>query len=355
MDLSDYPEWREMVVSITDTGGRVVLIGGTDSGKTTFAALLANQAVQAARRMAVIDADLGQSEIGPPACVGMGLVSQRVRNLSEIEVARLWFVGGVSPRGCMLEHVVGVGRMAEAAAELETDLLVVDTTGFIQGPGAARLLQAKVDLVRPRHVVVLQRAVECEPIVRGLTGLAGCEVHRLPVSQNIARKPAAYRSQRRAARFAAYFRDSKPRQAFFDRISFTRTWLNSGAAVAPHHVKFLTDCAGTRVLHAEQSGRFLGLITERLPSRELTLIHEQFKPEAIAISPISRFNHLLVGLSTSDRCVGLGLITDIDFTRRKLDVLTPVRSLTNLRALNFGLLRLRPDGRELGNIKPGEV
>ena len=46
-------------------------LGGMDVGKTTFTRRLVNRLTTQGQRAAIVDGDLGQSEIGPPACVGM--------------------------------------------------------------------------------------------------------------------------------------------------------------------------------------------------------------------------------------------------------------------------------------------
>src|SRR5688500_13492087 len=133
MNLDEFPEWSDTLDSVCTSGGSVLLIGGTDTGKTTFAGLLANAVVSRGRIAAVVDADLGQSEIGPPGCVGLGIVSESINSLGDLKPAGLAFVGSTAPRGCMLEHVVAVRRMADQAIERNPEVLIVDTTGFIQG------------------------------------------------------------------------------------------------------------------------------------------------------------------------------------------------------------------------------
>ena len=45
-----------------------------------------------------MDADLGQSDIGPPTTVGLGRVRLPVERLGDAEVVGLYFVGSTSPR-----------------------------------------------------------------------------------------------------------------------------------------------------------------------------------------------------------------------------------------------------------------
>jgi polynucleotide 5'-hydroxyl-kinase GRC3/NOL9 len=353
--VEEYPEWESAIREIAESGDITLLVGGVDTGKSTFVLLAANAVAESGRMAAIIDADLGQSEVGPPSCVGLGYMDSPVRSLSEVEAEELAFVGSTGPRGCMVEHIVGIRRLADVAAARNPRLTLVDTTGFVQGASARRLKEAKADLLSPRHIVVLQRKDECEAIARSLSGCPDRVIHRLPVPSVIARKPPAYRAQRRSARFALYFQESQVRQIPFERAAFSHTWLNSGVPCPPHICKFLGDSAGVRALHAELQGRFLGMVTDGPPTRGLSLIHEQFKPETIAVSPVQRFAGLLVGLSDGNREVGLGIIMRVDFIRRIVEVQTPVRAIANVRLVHFGIIRVRPDGKELGTLRPGDV
>ena len=49
-----------------------VVIGASDAGKTTLIAALASELASRGEPVGVVDSDVGQSEIGPPATVGLG-------------------------------------------------------------------------------------------------------------------------------------------------------------------------------------------------------------------------------------------------------------------------------------------
>jgi polynucleotide 5'-hydroxyl-kinase GRC3/NOL9 len=358
MNIHDYPEWEEALAQIVEAGGTALLVGGTDTGKTTFCALLINAALAAGRQVAVVDGDVGQSEIGPPGCVGMGLPSEPVRSLVDVAPAALAFVGAVSPRAHLLEHAAAVRQMADAARAALPDLLVVDTTGMLQGPAARRLKHAKFALLAPEHVVALQRGRECEPILAPLRHADRVRVHRLPVPAIITVKPSALRAQRRAGRFARYFENAELRLYNFDDVVMTGTWLNTGPPLAPHLLRFASNALGVRVYHAEECDRQISLMTSVLPESEqgIGLVQEQFRAQAITLTPAPRLRHLLTGLADGNgRLLGIGLIESLDLRRRQIGILTPIRAPAAVRLIHFGILRVRPDGTEVGANRPGDV
>jgi broad specificity phosphatase PhoE len=200
MDLRSYPEWEPTIAQLALGSRSVMLIGATDTGKTTFCRLLVNAATAAGRRVAIVDADIGQSEIGPPACVGLGEALSPVEALGDLTPSALAFVGSTSPRGVILEHAVAVRAMADAAMRRDPDLVVVDTTGFIRGTSAQRLKLAKAGLLGPADIVAIERRGECALLLAPFRSAQRARVHRLPVPALIGTKSPALRAQRRAER-----------------------------------------------------------------------------------------------------------------------------------------------------------
>jgi polynucleotide 5'-hydroxyl-kinase GRC3/NOL9 len=355
--LDAYGEWEATLGAILKADGPIMIIGGTDVGKTTFTRLLVNRAVAAGKRVAVLDADPGQSEIGPPACVGLAFVEAPVTLLSDLTPNALEFVGSVSPAGRLLEHITAVRRLADMAAGR---FLVIDTSGYLHA-GARRLVQSEFDLVAPSDVVALQRDNELQGFLAPLRQRAGCRIHTPPVPAAIGAKPQSLRTQRRAMRFSAYLRDAKIAPYAFDDVAFTGTWLGGGTSVPAHMLRFLNETLGPniRIYHAETSGRHLGLMTDRpitSHSPEMGIAMEQLRVREVSVTVAPRLKHLLIGLEASNgKLLGLGLLVSLDFRRGVAGVLTPVRSPDAACILQFGLQRISPDGSDAGALKPGEM
>jgi polynucleotide 5'-hydroxyl-kinase GRC3/NOL9 len=358
MDIEQYPEWQIAIERLTQEGGTVLLLGGTDAGKTTFCALLANSALTAGRSVAVVDGDIGQSEIGPPGCVGAGLPQTALRSLAEIEPKALGFVGATSPRGHLLEHATAVASIVGRALSYNPDLLVIDTTGFIRGTPAMRLKWAKIELVAPGHIIALQRKDECEPLLAPFKHSSHPRIERLPIPGVIATKSPVYRAQRRAARFARYFDGAVLYRYRMDEVALAGTWLGSGRPVEPHFARFISNALKLRAYYAEETGSHLGIVTSGLPARDadIATVHEQFRTRAITITPAAKLQHLLVGLSDGDgKVLGVGLIESIHFGGREIGIVSPLRAPGAVKLIQFGIVRVKPDGTEVGTNRPGEV
>ena len=95
-----------------------MVIGESDTGKTTLVTAIANTLRARRPGVAVIDADLGQSEIGPPTTIGLGRIRRRVGRLADADVVALYIVGVTSPARHLLRVVVGTRRMATSRGPL---------------------------------------------------------------------------------------------------------------------------------------------------------------------------------------------------------------------------------------------
>ncbi|MDQ4095125.1 MAG: hypothetical protein M3174_02835, partial [Actinomycetota bacterium] len=80
--------------------GIVFLLGGIDSGKTTFGIELLRRASAAGIRSALVDADIQTSTVGPPTTVGLKFCGDGASLTREyLRVADgLSFVGSIMPR-----------------------------------------------------------------------------------------------------------------------------------------------------------------------------------------------------------------------------------------------------------------
>lgn len=276
----------QAVERLASSPGRIFVLGGVDSGKTTFCMLLARAGLEAGHRTAIVDADLGQSTIGPPTTVGLKLIDAP-SDLEPEAIAKadaLSFVGSISPGGHFLELVAGTAKLVMRAIELGARLIIVDTSGFIGGLAGQVLKLSKAELCRPHSIVALARGGELDPIVGVLQRFLSVSVTQLPCAQDIAMRSvderAAYREQRLAA------------------------WL--GPDVSRWRIKPTV---------------FFPTLP---PALDLSLLHG-----------------MLVGIDDGHGdCLGLGIL---EFSDGSLRLVTPVGE--GVKALRLGSARVTPEGR----------
>ncbi len=190
-----------LIEDLTRRRGVIMLVGAADSGKTTFARQLLAAALLTGKRVAFVDADISESTIGPPTCVGLKLIDDPsdLDNLSDAD--RLQFVGSIKTEGLVLQHVVATAALVNQVRN-EADLVVVDTTGTVSGVVGQTLKYHKTELCRPDAIVAFQHGQEMEPIVGMLRRFFSSQVEEARVSPTVVPLSPDERSSARAKNFA---------------------------------------------------------------------------------------------------------------------------------------------------------
>ncbi len=210
--------WMDLIEAIHRKKGSVLIFGASDTGKSTLAHFLVVQLCQKGNVVALIDGDIGQSVLGPPTTIGLALFDSAPKQLEGIEPVASYFVGSTSPRGHMLEMLVGIKKIADRATELKPAITIIDTTGFVSGETAWELKFQKTDLLKPTHLIGLQRRREMESLLKPNQFRPDMAIHRLRVHEKVRIKSPEQRRANRSRKFAAYFREVKLYEKSLDGI-----------------------------------------------------------------------------------------------------------------------------------------
>lgn len=161
-----------------------MLIGGLDTGKTTLALDAVRYALAAGHAPVLVDADVGISTVGPPACVGIR-VFRNESDLADIDRPdALHFVGAITSARLVLQQVVATAVMVEKARGMG-DVIIIDTTAVAAGVSGETLKYHKAELCRPDRVIALQRGEEMEPVVGMLRRFLDIEVVTAPTDPGL--------------------------------------------------------------------------------------------------------------------------------------------------------------------------
>src|SRR5262249_17715069 len=143
---------------------------------------------------------------GLPTTVNLVRFSPGSESLEPERVASI-FVGATSPVGHLLPTLVGCRRLLDRAQQLKISAILLDTTGFVEGPLAVEFKLQKLDLLHPTHVLALARAHELDPILHACARRADLQVCRLPVAAAVRERSAAERQAYRREKYQRYFTD----------------------------------------------------------------------------------------------------------------------------------------------------
>jgi polynucleotide 5'-hydroxyl-kinase GRC3/NOL9 len=338
-------EWDELVENIAREKPRVILVeGDVDTGKTFFTTYIANRLLRHDIRVAVVDGDTGQSDIGPPSTVGLGILKRPVGLLHEVPTEAAHFIGSMSPSGHVMEFMIGMKKMVERGLE-KADVTIVDTAGWISG-GAGRALKLyEMELLNPDLIVALQRERELEHLLKGLPP---AKVRRVPVSPKVRIRTHGERSFLRELILARHFEGASKLVLDLRKVKLERCYLGTGKPLDP-------EALGVKapIVHAEKIPEGLLVVVDAELSPEVVQkLEAKFGPVKIIRKGSER--NVLVGLADNkSELLGIGVIDGIDYDREKMAVITPVKEAGRIAVVQFGSMRITPSGKEVGTIRPG--
>jgi polynucleotide 5'-hydroxyl-kinase GRC3/NOL9 len=281
--------WKQL--DLEGINGVLLVIGETDTGKTTFARYMFSTLNSLGRQVALLDGDPGQSWLGPPTTMTLASTMGAGDDFLKTNQTRRYFVGSTTPQGHMLPIIVGSASLIRSAFDKGIRTIVYDTSGLVDPrSGGLALKMAKIDLLRPQVVFAIQRHEELEPLMTPLRRSQRVKVIDLQTVPNVQRRDADERRRHRIRQYQRYF-----------------------------------NTARTLNIHWSK----------------------------LAVFPLPAFRiHQLLALENRDSfVVGLGIVIDIDRPRQRVELLTPLENLEGVDALHLGDILLDPRSFEDEQIR----
>ncbi|MBU7009575.1 MAG: hypothetical protein HXS46_02705 [Theionarchaea archaeon] len=329
--------WLKYSHEILQKKGIVMIIGAPDTGKTTFAAFLANEALQKGISVAVIDSDIGQSDIGPPSTIGLAFPQHKINRISNVTADEFYFVGTTSVQD-ICDMVLGLEQLVENALT-KADLVIIDTCGYVSGDTGRRLKMQKLQAVTPDIMVALQRKDELNPIIRNWRG----EVIQAQVPKGVRKVPRHMRREIRESRWRKAFDKAQERQVDLEEKILLNTYLLSGKRISTEMFEKLLQCT---VVYAEEipEGFF---IIKKEKSHEYQVPPVSFSGHTLKMLDAGWEENLVVGLLKDGQCVDLGIIKRINYQNMMAVISCKEHDFDSIK---FGRIKVNESGHEIGFI-----
>jgi polynucleotide 5'-hydroxyl-kinase GRC3/NOL9 len=341
----------DALVDIVAAGRVTVVIGEVDLGKTTLVARLASRLHGRGHRVAVVDADVGQTEIGPPTTVALGRVAGPLGRLADAERLALRFVGATSAVREQLATIVAVERLVGRARMLGFDHVLVDTSGLVRGDLGLRLKQAKIDAVDADVVVALDRAGECAPILAPYERAGHPRVVHLAPASAAARRARSQEERRRYREraLAEHLANARPATLDLSRLVLRRPALFAGPPIDRAALDAAGDAIGDRLVWGERRGGEVAVVsTMRLGEHERRLLSRRLDAFGLVTHVLEDLVGMLAALEDARLdALGLAVVKAIDFDARAMTVMTaadPARAV----AITVGHQRMPGDIHGVG-------
>jgi polynucleotide 5'-hydroxyl-kinase GRC3/NOL9 len=303
-----------------------MVLGTTDSGKTSFCTYLINKLTGQKKKIAVLDGDLGQSDVGPPCTVSYALVTKPITDLFNLQAKNAIFIGATSPDGAVDKVIESLSLLKKEILGSDPDFVVVNSDGWVDGEEAVKYKIQLVEKINPDAIFCIQQKDELAPLLNGLEKYRRTTVESPSV---ISQRTGEKRKNLRELGYTKYLRNAKVQSIPLgwlkiednDLFGLSRGRQNGKVA------RRIYDLLGMKPLQfMEQSDRISIIIGKRrwINAENLKRIEEETKKKVVIFRK-GEEEGLLTALYNGDgRFLGIGVIQEIEYLRRTLKILTPV-------------------------------
>jgi len=233
MEIIGPNEWYTIFDTLEEEKGIAILLGATDTGKSTLAKFLIFNLCKRGLNVGLVDADIGQSFLGPPTTIGFSIFKSDPTWELILSPPEIFFIGSITPEGHFPIHLKGVKRMADKALSSIADVIIVDTTGFILGDAGKELKRRKIDLLSPKFLIALQKSDEIEHVLDLYKENPLYKILRLPLSNQIRPKDMEERKINRANKFQEYFKPAVIQELAIENVQIEGEVLDPNGDILP--------------------------------------------------------------------------------------------------------------------------
>ena len=183
----------------------VVILGGVDCGKSSLCTYLLNKLIDGKGKVAILDGDLGQSDIGSSATVGYGITSRCIPELYNLKLKNAFFVGVTSPITAMSKTIEGLTSMKVEVLQSQVDFVLINTDGFVSGEVAVKYKTDLVNALNPDLIIGIQMQDELNPLIASLR----TQVFTVEPSFALKQRPPEKRKTLREMTYTRYLKKAK--------------------------------------------------------------------------------------------------------------------------------------------------
>jgi polynucleotide 5'-hydroxyl-kinase GRC3/NOL9 len=346
----------EELVSLQAKPATVVVLGAVDSGKTSFCTYLVNRSLSnKKRKVAILDGDLGQSDIGPPCTVAYTFVAKPVTDLFNLMAKNTVFIGATSPNGVTQRVIESLNTMKNEILPSNPDIIVVNSDGWIEGEDAVSYKVRLVETLSPDMIFCFQQKDEPAPLLNAL------EKYRRVIVDSpslIDQRSRESRKNLRELGYVKYLRNARV-------LSLPLGWLKiendelfglGKTFINVRESRKIYDLLGMKPLHlVDQPDRVTVIIGRKrwINGENLRKVEETTKKKVIVVRK-GEEEGLLRGLYNAHRkFLGIGLVKEVEYLRKTIKILTPVSG--DIAVAVLGKVKLDKNMKEVPALEESQT
>lgn len=325
----------------------VMIVGPVESGKSSLTAFISNMALEYGLKPVIIDADIGQADIGPPGFISAAIPNKKILWLRDLSAEILRMIGSITP-----SHVLH--RIIPSIIELTSllrnrgDIVIIDTDGWVHGVQA---IEYKIDMVRsvkPNYVIILGDKDLAETFKKTFLNTS-INILYLPSPQVVKRRNRDDRRYLRSRAYQRYLENGKIRKFNLNDIALINTYIFTGERIDTSEIKDLTQQVGVTPLYASKHINTLFVVIDKQTNIKsiIELLSQKYGDVEIYVFVKGFEKGLLVSLldaNLEDKAPGI--VHAIDFTKNEIYVQT--RYEGEVRGIAFSKIRLSETWEEVG-------
>jgi len=340
--------WEKASVEIISHGKpvTVMVMGGVDSGKTSFCTYLANKALKRMKKIAIIDGDLGQSDIGPPSTIGFSFVTTPIKDLFEMEAENAYFVGVTSPSRAVNRVLEGLNILKGRVLETEIIFLIINTDGWIEGEDATRYKVWLTERLTPDIIVGIQQRDELTPI---LTALKGTKTLIVDSPTSIQKRNREKRKALRELSYKKYLKEARVQSFSLNWVRVEGASFGAGIPLTTERMEKMRKSLGINLVYGEETSTTVFMVLSEdhwVDEKFVQRIEECFGKTVKAIREGEEQGLLLALLDALGNFLGIGVLCGVDYKKRVMKIYTPVSE--KVSTIHVGQVKLDKRGREIG-------
>ena len=323
------PSWIESSKELLNLQAKpvtAVVVGTVDSGKTSFCTYLINKVLSQKRKVAVLDGDMGQSDVGPPSTVAYAFVIRSITDLFSLRAKNAFFVGETSPNRVADKVTAALARLKKEILAGNPEFVVTNTDGWVEGESAVKYKIQLIEELNPDVIFLVQQKDELAPLISGLEKFKKVVVES---PSSIRQRDIEKRRSLRELGYLKYLGNAKIQ-------SLSLSWLkvegNELLDICKTHMNArqaskINGLLGMKPLHlSEHRDRVSVIIGRRrwINTDNIKKV-EEYTKKKVVVSRKGEEEGLLAGLYDSKRkFLGVGVLQEIDYLRKTVKISTPV-------------------------------
>jgi polynucleotide 5'-hydroxyl-kinase GRC3/NOL9 len=324
-----------------------MVLGTVDSGKSSFCTYLINKALREKQKVAILDGDLGQSDIGPPSTVAYSFVTKPLTDLFNLRAKNAFFIGETSPSGATGKVMEGLTSLKREISANNPELIVINTDGWVEGECAVSYKVQLVSELGPDVIFCIQQKDELTPLSNMIERFRKVLVES---PSAIRQRDTERRRSLRELGYIKYLRNAKV-------LSLSLNWLKvegnelfgiRKTRMSMSQSSKVYGLLGMRPLHLSEFGDKMYVVIGRrrwIESENIKKV-EEFTKKKVIVTRKGDEEGLLTGMYDADRkFLGIGIVQEVDYVRKALKMYTPVSEEVSI--LSLGKVRLDKNMKEI--------